>query len=138
MPGGAVVKELQIPDVVVTAGKRSGSVVADDVKRCLWWANDSGEWRSSLFALRAVVAAILGGIPRFIEVGGGGVVLDKETPGCGGSVIEGVLKGGGDVSHIGVYISCHRFFLGGDGHVHFVHTIAKHAECANIFAKWTR
>jgi hypothetical protein len=37
-----------------------------------------------------------------------------------------------------VYIACRLLVAGGDGHVHVVHTIAKRAECANVFAKWTR
>jgi hypothetical protein len=84
------------------------------------------------------VAVILGGISRFIDVAGGGVMFEKSTQGRGGCVIEGVVKGGGDVSHVGVYFVCYWLFVGGDGHVHFVQTIAKHAACANIFSKWKR
>jgi hypothetical protein len=58
--------------------------------------------------------------------------------GRGGCVIEGFVKGGGYVRHARVYIACRLLFVGGDGHVHFEHNIAKHAECANIFANWTR
>jgi hypothetical protein len=68
-------------------------VGADDVKRFRWWANDNGEWQSSLFALPTAVAFIIGGIYRFIEVGGGGVVLDRTKQDRGGCVIEGVVKG---------------------------------------------
>jgi hypothetical protein len=64
--------------------------------------------------------------------------MGKTTQGRGGCVIKGVVKGGGDLSHVRVYVACHLLFVGGDGHMHFTHTIAKGAECPNIFAKWTR
>jgi hypothetical protein len=91
-----------------------------------------------LLSLRAAMAVNIGRSSRLIEVGCAAAVLDKTAQGCGGCVIEGVVQGEGDMSHVGVYIACHWLSVGGDGQVHFVHTIAKHADCANIFAKWTR
>jgi hypothetical protein len=67
---------------------------------------DCGEGGSGLFSLRAAMAVNIGRISLLIEVGAA-VVLDKTTQGCGGCVIESVVKGGCVASHVGVYIACH-------------------------------
>jgi hypothetical protein len=81
------------------------------------------------------MAVKIGRISRLTEVVCAAVVLDKTGQICGGCVIESVVKGGFDASHVGVSIACHWLSVGGGGHVHFVDTIAKHADCANIFCE---
>jgi hypothetical protein len=67
--GGAVVYDLQISGVVVTSWQRSGSVGADDVKRCRWLSMDCGEGGSGLFAVCTTLTVVMAGCLQCIELG---------------------------------------------------------------------
>jgi hypothetical protein len=69
------VYDLQISGVVVTSWQRSGSVGADDVKRCRWLSMDCGEGGSCLFAVCAAWTVVMGGCLQCIELCCGGWVV---------------------------------------------------------------